>query len=67
MQLLINGNMTEIPDSIKTIADVKQHFQISNPVVIVEHNGEILEKDSHAVQEIANGDKIEFVQFVGGG
>ncbi|MFD1362402.1 sulfur carrier protein ThiS [Lentibacillus salinarum] len=67
MQLIVNGNMAEMPDTVKTIADVKQHFNINNPVVIVEHNGDILDKETHTAQKVADGDKIELVQFVGGG
>lgn len=67
MQLTVNGSMVQMPEQVKTISDVKQHFHIDNPVTIVEHNGEILNKALHNEQEVADGDKIELVQFVGGG
>ncbi|GAB4074099.1 hypothetical protein GCM10028778_16020 [Barrientosiimonas marina] len=67
MQLNINGNMTDMPETVKTVSDVKQYFHISSTVVIVEYNGDILNKDRHEKQEVRSGDKIELVQFVGGG
>ena len=67
MNLQINGEQVKVPETIQTIADLIQHFEIKNPVFIVEHNENILEKDDHAATKVTDGDKIEFVQFVGGG
>ncbi|MYL60437.1 sulfur carrier protein ThiS [Virgibacillus halodenitrificans] len=67
MNLLVNGKRIQVPATVKTITDVKTHFNITNPVVIVEHNGEILDKSKHPEKEVADGDKIELVEFVGGG
>ncbi|MGY0692732.1 sulfur carrier protein ThiS [Virgibacillus sp. FSP13] len=67
MKLFVNGNTIQVPKSVRTITDVKTHFNINNPVVIVEHNGEILDSNTHPKREVADGDKIELVQFVGGG
>jgi len=67
VKLKINGELITVPGSITTIKGIVEHFKISNPVVIVEHNDMILDKDVHAYTSIADGDKIELVQFVGGG
>ncbi|MFD2762174.1 sulfur carrier protein ThiS [Lentibacillus juripiscarius] len=67
MRLIVNGNSAQVPEKVKTISDVKRYFNIDQSVVIVEHNGDILDKDYHTQQEVADGDKIELVQFVGGG
>lgn len=67
MKLLVNGEQLTIPTNVKTISDLIQHFSIQNPVVIVEHNQKILNEEEHATTEISDGDKIELVQFVGGG
>ncbi|TMN20743.1 sulfur carrier protein ThiS [Lentibacillus cibarius] len=67
MKLNVNGNEIHVPETVKTIEDVKLHLNITNPGVIVEHNGDILEKSTHVDKQITDGDKIEFVQFVGGG
>jgi thiazole synthase len=36
-------------------------------MVVVERNREILERDRYAEVEVADGDEIELVHFVGGG
>ncbi|HEX6595217.1 MAG TPA: sulfur carrier protein ThiS [Bacillota bacterium] len=67
MQLRINGDVVNVPQTVTSISDLIQYFKIDNPVVIVEHNHTILEKDDHAKATITDGDTIELVQFVGGG
>lgn len=67
MNLQINGEQVKVPETIETIADLINYFEIKNPVFIVEHNENILEKDDHEQTVVKDGDKIEFVQFVGGG
>ncbi|MFC2948363.1 sulfur carrier protein ThiS [Virgibacillus sediminis] len=67
MNLLVNGNELQLPANVDTIADVVSYFFTNQPVVIVEHNGEILDRDAHPTRKVADGDKIELVNFVGGG
>lgn len=67
MNLRINDEMIHVPKSIQTIADLIHHLELKNPVIIVEHNHVILKNDMHKQTKIQDGDKIEFVQFVGGG
>lgn len=67
MKLLINGDQVEVPASVTTVAALLQHFQLDQKVVIVEKNKEILQKDSHEVESVTDGDQLELVHFVGGG
>ncbi|HLR69523.1 sulfur carrier protein ThiS [Virgibacillus alimentarius] len=67
MNLRVNGEVVTVPDSVRTIKGVIDHFNINNPVIIVEHNDTILDKNAHEKTQIFEGDKIELVQFVGGG
>lgn len=67
MRLIINGNQVEVPESVQTVEELTAHLEITNPHMIVEQNGDILVKSSHASARLADGDKIEMVQFVGGG
>lgn len=65
--LTVNGDQIEVPNTVKTIAGLLQHFELHQKVVIVEKNAEILEKSEHAETSIFDKDKIELVHFVGGG
>ncbi|MGM7703405.1 sulfur carrier protein ThiS [Pseudalkalibacillus sp. Hm43] len=67
MLLHINGESVTVPDSIEHVSDLIEHFQLGERVVMIEHNEDILEKQSHPETKVQDGDKIEIVQFVGGG
>ena len=67
MRILINGNHIDIPEQVETVEQLSAHLQIANPHMIVEHNGDILTKSAHSTAKLADGDKVEMVQFVGGG
>ncbi|NLP49670.1 sulfur carrier protein ThiS [Bacillus sp. RO1] len=67
MKLIINGDAMEIPESVKTVSELLEHFQLDQKVVIVEKNKEILQKEQHVVVSVQNGDQLELVHFVGGG
>ena len=67
MELLINGDKLKLPNEIRTVSDLLEHFKLNQKVVIVEVNGSILEKGDHQESRLSDGDKIEIVHFVGGG
>ncbi|MDL4839621.1 sulfur carrier protein ThiS [Aquibacillus rhizosphaerae] len=67
MNLLVNGDKVEVPDSIETMAQLIKYYQLDKKVLIVEHNLTILNKEQHQYSHISDGDKIEIVNFVGGG
>jgi sulfur carrier protein len=67
MNLVINSDAVQVPDSIKTVDELLAHFKLDKKVAIVELNAEILEKSKHAETKLANGDIVEIVHFVGGG
>ncbi|WP_026569392.1 MULTISPECIES: sulfur carrier protein ThiS [Sediminibacillus] len=67
MELVINGDMVEVPDTIATVSSLLEYFGIGDKVVIVELNQNILEKHAHADTRLSDRDKIEIVNFVGGG
>lgn len=66
-QVQINGKPLEISQEIETVKQLINHLQLKSPIIIVEHNQIVLQKAEHEQTKIATGDKIEFVQFVGGG
>ncbi|MBM7649743.1 sulfur carrier protein [Bacillus ectoiniformans] len=67
MKLRINGEWLSVPESIGSIDQLLEHFQLDQRVVMVEQNETILQKDSRAKSKVQDGDVIEVVQFVGGG
>ncbi|AIE58711.1 sulfur carrier protein ThiS [Bacillus methanolicus] len=67
MKLIINGDVVELSNEVRTIQDLLTHFNLQDKGAIVELNREILEKSEHAKAYLSDGDKIEIVHFVGGG
>ncbi|MEW9502868.1 sulfur carrier protein ThiS [Jeotgalibacillus marinus] len=67
MELVINGDKLEVPNTVETVSNLLQHFELEQKVVIVEWNETILEKGSHQETRLCDGDKVELVHFVGGG
>ncbi len=66
-QLYINGKTMDVPKEVETIEQLIEELSLKSPVIIVEHNKCILQKEDHVKVVIQEGDTIEFVQFVGGG
>jgi len=67
MQVQINGSVMELSSKIETVAQLMEHLELKSPIIIVEHNKIILQKEDHKTTIVEDGDAIEFVQFVGGG
>ncbi|MFN3559053.1 MAG: sulfur carrier protein ThiS [Brevundimonas sp.] len=65
MQIQINGELREVRAT--TILALVEELGLDIRKVAVERNLEIVPKSRHAVTAIAAGDRIELVQFVGGG
>ena len=66
MNLLVNGEPASAPDSI-TVAGFLQRLGLPDKGVAVERNREIVPKSAYASTLLVDGDRIEIVQFVGGG
>ncbi|MGJ9382215.1 sulfur carrier protein ThiS [Salipaludibacillus sp. CF4.18] len=67
MFIQVNGKKDEIPESLRTIADLLSHYGLDKKVVIVEQNGVIIDKTTHSETLLTADDQLEFVHFVGGG
>ena len=66
MFVTINGETTEIRDG-GTVAELLVQLQIKRESVAVEVNLDIVPKAAYDSLALKSGDKIEIVQFVGGG
>jgi thiamine biosynthesis protein ThiS len=66
MKVMVNGDPADIRDGL-TVAELLGDLQISRDRVAVEVGLEIVPKAQYGTHALQEGDKIEIVQFVGGG
>lgn len=66
MNLFLNGEATEAPDGA-TVGEFLRQLALPEKGVAVERNREIVPKSLYASTRLADGDRLEIVQFVGGG
>jgi thiamine biosynthesis protein ThiS len=66
MFVTVNGESTEMRDG-GTVAELLVQLQIKREMVAVELNLDIVPKAAYDSLALKSGDKIEIVQFVGGG
>jgi len=66
MNVQINGKSLVLPKQISLLAWIENQ-NIPLAAVIVEYNGEILSRDHWEMTLFNEGDKVELLQFVGGG
>ena len=65
MRIQVNGEPREV--AAATILALVEELGLDARKVAVERNLSIVPKSLHATTPIADGDRIEMVQFVGGG
>ncbi|MDD2273283.1 MAG: sulfur carrier protein ThiS [Desulfuromonadaceae bacterium] len=66
MRIVLNGDCMETADGA-TVETLLQQLGISRERVAVELNADIVPKAGYEKQLLSDDDKIEIVQFVGGG
>ncbi|MFT3724962.1 MAG: sulfur carrier protein ThiS [Hyphomonadaceae bacterium] len=66
MKLMLNGEPAEAPDAV-TVAAFLEQLGLPQKGVAVERNREIVPKSMYGTVRLAEDDRIEIVQFVGGG
>lgn len=66
MNLFLNGEPSETPAGA-TVAAFLEQLGVPQKGVAVERNREIVPKSAYGDTRLAEGDRIEIVQFVGGG
>lgn len=67
MEVIVNGEQLQLPEQIVYVSELLDYFKLQDKVVVVEINGEILEKNEHQNTRLSDRDRIEIVHFVGGG
>jgi thiamine biosynthesis protein ThiS len=66
MTLTINGESREF-SSVCTLSDLVAQLGMKPDRVAVELNRELVRRDRWSTTQLADGDKLEIVHFVGGG
>lgn len=66
MQIVINGETREVPDSI-SITALLQHLEVDVATVVVQRNDEIVARNDFPKIVLSASDSLELVRFVGGG
>ena len=67
VQIQINGEQREFAQSSIALSELIEQLSLAPQRIAIELNKEIIRKDDWAKTTIRNGDRIEIVQFVGGG
>lgn len=63
---MINGDTFKFGEQL-TLLEVLQQLEIDEQRVIVEHNSKLIKQDAFASQVVSANDKLELLEFVGGG
>lgn len=66
MRIFLNGEAREIADGT-SVLDLVAALTDDPRGIAIERNLEIVPKAEHAATMLADGDRLEVVQFVGGG
>lgn len=68
MDLVINGKTEKIELTEGSITELLKYKKVEMPeMVSVEYNGEFIKQAQYSTIKIKDGDKIEFLYFMGGG
>ena len=65
-KIQLNGKKVTIKSNY-SILDLLKKYKLSNKKVAIEHNGIIIQKANYRKKYLKNNDKVEIVQFIGGG
>ncbi|MGH9749304.1 MAG: sulfur carrier protein ThiS [Candidatus Polarisedimenticolia bacterium] len=66
MTIVLNGSAREVPDG-STVAGLVEVLGLARLRVAVEVNGRVMRREEWLGARLAEHDRVEVVQFVGGG
>jgi sulfur carrier protein len=66
MQITVNGEARDVPGGV-TVRGLVEILGLTDGPVAVERNREVVPRAEHTSTELAPGDVVEIVHFVGGG
>ena len=65
-KIQLNGKKVNIRSNY-SILDLLKKYKLINKKIAIEHNGIIIPKVNYKKKYLKNNDKLEVVQFIGGG
>jgi len=67
--IVLNGQRKEFGqlDSGASLVDIICALELKGDRIAIEHNGEIAQRTTWDKKNVASGDRLEIVHFVGGG
>ena len=66
MEIILNGEKRKVSEGL-TVLDLVQQLGFSAERLAVELNLQIIKREQWVTSKLKQGDRIEIVQFVGGG
>lgn len=66
MRIVVNGEGLTCPDRV-TVLELLKQLNFAANAIVVERNAEILQRSDYGSIELAEGDSVELIRFVGGG
>ena len=66
MRVVANGKEVEVAADA-TVADLVEHLGLTNRLLLVERNGEPVDRSAVASTGLCDGDRVELVRAVAGG
>jgi sulfur carrier protein len=67
MTIEVNGQTVTVPADTNTVGKLLHHLKLESKIVVVEKNRQVLEREQQHEVPLHEGDRLEIVQFVGGG
>ncbi|NND28674.1 MAG: sulfur carrier protein ThiS [Myxococcales bacterium] len=66
MRLMVNGEQRQV-EPTTTVKQLLSSLGLEDTLVAVERNEEVVPRALHESTRLSDGDRVEVVQFVGGG
>jgi sulfur carrier protein len=66
MKLVLNGEERNVP-GIGTIGELLESLNLTAGLVLVEQNGQVVQRAQFALTSLTEGDRIEILRVVAGG
>lgn len=66
MKITLNGEPFDLAEPL-TVSQLLSRLEIDSRRVAIEHNLVVLKRSTYDTTQIAEGDQVEIVNFVGGG